>query len=667
LNAVFSDITRFPQRLDKGEFYSTAYPAMYAARQLDIRFKELFRKGLVKGTVIIAAGNEASAVGMAMPFTPGKDIATLLHRNLGSHLILGCEPLNAVCQYMANAQSPTHGKEGNVHFGDTDALRFPMVSHLGSMLAVAVGSTWSARKNGKDAFGLAVIGDGGASTGQFHEALNMASVHKVPVVFIIENNGYAFSTPVEHQYNCKSLSDRAAGYGITGRTVNGLDAYEVYSAVTDSLELMASSPQPVIIESMTVRLEGHAVYDNAEYISDEVKAENWKKDPLVHGRAAYLEYCGTEEQELVQIENSLCDELDSLIDDALKAARPSASSVSMDVFAPVKFKSVKPYSAKNVRNTNAVNTALQHILDENGSAFVCGQDVGKYGSAFKTCKGLIDKYGSQKIIDMPICEAGTVGFCLGASQTGSLPVMEFQFADFSTEAVTQLGVNTGTWFFRSGKAAQLLFRLPSGGGITLGAFHSAEFDGLWSRFPGLKLFYPVTPQETYEALIAGFYDPNPCIVFEHKLLYWGKAGDIEFDGDLQKIYRPRRYTEGKDITIVAVGAMVEQALNAVSSGNYSASVWNPFILNPLSFEPILESVRLTGRLLVVQEACECAGMGAHFVSLAVQKCFSQLKCSPVLISAPDTPVPFAKELESVYLPNEGRIAAAIEKMIGDIK
>ncbi|MCL2688305.1 MAG: thiamine pyrophosphate-dependent enzyme [Chitinispirillia bacterium] len=667
MDAVFSDIARFPRRLDKSEFYITAYPAMYTARQLDNRFKELFRKGLVKGTVIIAAGNEASSVGMAMPFTPGKDIATLLHRNLGSHLILGCDPLSAICQYMANAQSPTHGKEGNVHFGDTDALRFPMVSHLGSMLPISVGSTWSARRNGSGAFGLAVIGDGGSSTGQFHEALNMASVNKVPVVFIIENNGYAFSTPVEYQYNCKSLADRAAGYGIKGRTVNGLDAYEVYSAVTDSLELMSSSPQPVLIESMTVRLEGHAVYDNAEYISDEVKAANWKKDPLVHARAAYLENCNADEHELAELENSLCSQLDSLVNEALKAARPDASSVSMDVFAPVKSKSVKPYSAKSVRNTNAINTALGHILEENSNAFVCGQDVSKYGSAFKTCKGLVDRFGSERIIDTPICEAGTVGFCLGASQTGSLPVMEFQFADFSTEAVTQLGVNTGTWFFRSGKPAQLLFRLPSGGGITLGAFHSGEFDGLWSRFPGLKLFYPVTPQETYEALIAGFYDPNPCIVFEHKLLYWGKAGDIEFDGSLQKVYRPRQYTQGADITIVAVGAMVEQALNAVSAKNYSASVWNPFILNPLSFEPILDSVRSTGRLLVVQEAGEIAGMGSHFISLAVQKCFSQLKCAPVLVSAPDTPVPFAKELESAYLPDAGRIEAAIAKMIGDVK
>jgi len=638
---------------------------MYVSRQMDIRIKELFKRGLVKGTVILVGGNEASSVGMAMPFRPGRDPVALLHRNLPAHLMLGCSPKEAICQYLANVESPSHGKEGNVHFGNAAARRFPMLSHLGGMLAVAVGGVWSARRGGEDVFGLTVIGDGGSSTGQFHEALNIASVHRVPVVFIVENNGYAFSTPVKDQYNCEKLSDRAAGYGMRGRTVNGLDAFEVYDAVAESLELMSSAPQPVLIETMTVRLEGHAVYDNAEYVPDDVKAANLKKDPLIFARAAIIENCGVDEAELASIEAKLQAELDDIIRESLDIARPDFVSTSMDVFAPVKYPSVKPYSAKNVRNTHAINTALDHILADNADAFVCGQDVGKYGSAFKTCKGLIDKHGDKRIIDTPICEAGTVGFCLGASQTGSRPIVEFQFADFSTEAVSQLGVNVGTWFFRSGRPAPLLFRLPNGAGVTLGAFHSAEFEGLWSRFPGLKLFYPVTPQETYEALMAGFHDPNPCLVFEHKLLYWGKAGDIDFDGNLDKVCRPRRYTEGDDVTIVATGAMVEQALIAVNSKKCSAEVWNPFILTPLGFEPILDSVRRTGRLLVVQESGGIAGLGNHFISLAVRECFRDLKCAPVLIAAPDTPVPFARELEIEFLPNAEKIGRAMEKMIGD--
>ncbi|MCL2184131.1 MAG: thiamine pyrophosphate-dependent enzyme [Chitinispirillia bacterium] len=667
MDAVFGNIPRFPQRLGRGDFWRAAYPMMYVSRQMDIRIKELFKRGLVKGTVILIGGNEACSVGMAMPFRPGKDPVALLHRNLAAHLVLGCSPKSVVCQYLANAQSPSHGKEGNVHFGDAPSRRFPMLSHLGGMLAVDVGAVWSARRAGEDVFGLTVIGDGGSSTGQFHESLNMASVYKVPVVFIVENNGYAFSTPVKDQYSCERLSDRAAGYGIRGRTVNGLDAFEVYDAVSESLELMAGEPRPVLIECMTVRLEGHAVYDNAEYVPDEVKAANLKKDPMIFARAAIMEHCGIDDAALSLIEAKLLAELDGAIRESMDVPRPSPSSTSMEVFAPVKYPKIKPYSAKNVWNTRAVNTALDHILADNGDAFVCGQDVGKYGSAFKTCKGLIDKYGGERIVDTPICEAATVGFCLGASQSGSRPIMEFQFADFSTEAVSQLGMNAGTWFFRAGQPAPLLFRLPNGGGITLGAFHSGEFEGLWSRFPGLKLFYPATPQEVYEALMAGFYDPNPCVVFEHKLLYGGK-GDIDFDGDLGKVCRPRKYTEGGDVTIVATGAMVEQAVLAVNNNEkkYSAEVWNPFILNPLSFGPVLDSVRRTGRLLVVQESGSVAGLGGHFISLAVRECFGELKCAPALVAAPDTPVPFAKELETAFLPDAAAIGRAMEKMIGDI-
>ena len=217
---------------------------------------------------------------------------------------------------------------------------------------------------------------------------------------------------------------------------------------------------------------------------------------------------------------------------------------------------LKPFQAKGVKNGDAVNMALDYLLANQPTAFLAGMDVGVYGSAFKTCKGLVERYGADRVIDMPLAESSIMGFALGASQTGAEPIIEFQFADFSTEAVTQLGLNAGTWYFRTGCAAPMLVRLPCGGGLTVGAFHSGEFEGLWSRFPGLKLLYPATPQETYEALLAGFYDPNPCLVFEHKLLYWSRGGDIDFDGDLQAVWRPRRYTEGTDLTLVALGAMV---------------------------------------------------------------------------------------------------------------
>ncbi|MDO5576427.1 MAG: thiamine pyrophosphate-dependent enzyme [Fibrobacter sp.] len=639
---------------------------MYLSRRMEEKFKELFRKGYVKGTVIISIGNEATSVGMSLPFRHGSDIVSVLHRDFGAHLVAGGSPVSLMCQYMANEKSPTHGKEGNVHHGDILARRFPMISHLGDMLAPAVGGVWAARRNGENVLGLASIGDGGSSTGDFHESLNFASVHKVPLLFLIENNNYAFSTPTINQYNCESLADRAKGYGIEGISIDGTNAWEVYSAVFDAMQKMSEDGLPRIIESRTLRLEGHAVYDNAEYVDRDLLKKWWAEDPLLKVKNE-LTASGVTSSSLASFEEEINEYVEKVTIESLKAPRPNAQKQNWSVYSKLKsdFKAPATFKASKVRNLHAINSALDYILKHNEKAFLCGQDIGVYGSAFKTCKGLINKYGPQRVIDTPICESATAGFCLGASQVGAYPIMEFQFADFSTEAVTQIGLNAGTWFFRSEAAAPLLFRLPCGGGVTLGAFHSGEFDGLWSRFPGLKLFYPVTPQETFEALIAGFYDPNPCIIFEHKLLYWGRQGDIDFDGNIESIFRPRKYTDGNDLTIIATGAMVESVLAAVSKNGYSVQVWNPFILNPLEFDQIIEDVKKTGKVLVVQESGETAGLGDRFISLICRECFSELKCAPQIISAPDIPVPFAKELESFYIPSQDKICQKIELMIGE--
>lgn len=654
---------RFPQRMSKEQFYPIAYHYMYLSRQLEEKFRELFRKGYIKGTVILSIGNEATTVGMSLPFRPGKDIFSLAHRDFGAHLVAGASPSFLICQYLANEKSPTCGKEGNVHHGDIHMRRLPFMSHLGAILAPTVGSTWAARKNGEEVFGLTTVGDGGTSTGDFHESLNLASVMKVPVLFVVENNYYAYSVPIEQQYNCKKLSDRAKGYGIEGKTIDGTDVWEVYNATYDAIAGMSSDNLPRLIECMTLRLTGHAVYDKAEYVPQELLNKWLENDPLIKARNGMLD-CGFSDDEINQFELRIRDTVNQQILEALKIDRPDPQTTAMRVYADRKITQVKPFKLSNARNLNAVQSALDYLLSENNNAFIIGQDVGVYGSPFKTCKGLYEKYPGR-VIDSPICESATTGFCLGASQAGAFPIMEFQFADFATDAVTQLGLNAGTWFFRSEVPAPLLFRLPSGGGITLGAFHSGEYDGLWSRFPGLKLFYPVTPQETFEALVAGFYDPNPCIVFEHKMLYWGKQGDIDFNGDLNSIYKFRKYTEGSDLTIVAFGAMVDAAVSVVCDHNYSAQVWNPFILNPVDLGPVIESVRSTGRLLVVQESGCTAGLGDRIISNVCKQCFKSLKCAPVLLSAPDTPVPFAKELETFYLPSHSRIGKAIESMIGE--
>ena len=657
------ELARFPQRMSAAEFYTAAYPVMLLSRRLEERLLELFQKGYVKGTVTMSAGNEATAVGMTMPLRPGRDPVSLLHRDFAGHLILGATPHQLLCQYMANADSPTHAREGNAHHGNAAARRFPMISHLGKMPSLVVGATWAARRAGEDVFGLAVVGDGGSSTGEIHEAMNLASVQKSPVLFLIQNNHYSFSTPTSFQYNCRQLSDRAHGYGISGRTIDGTDAWLVYSTVCDALESMQASSLPVVLECMCTRLYGHAAYDKADYVPPELLQEWRRTDPIAQARPKLMELCGMSEESVVKMERAVDEEVRAALAEALAVGRPDPLNNRMAAFAEVRPPEVKPYRTPRVKNGEAVGRALDYLLENNPRAFLCGLDVGTYGSAFKTCKGLVERHGADRVLDLPICESGSVGFALGASQVGGRPIYEFQFADFSTEAVTQVGLNAGTWYFRAGQPAPILLRLPCGGNLTMGAFHSGEFDGLWSRFPGLKLLYPATTQETFEALVAGFYDPNPCLVFEHKSLYWTKAGEIDFDGDLESIWRPRRYSEGTDVTVVAFGAMVHEALAVAARSARSIEVWNPFVLQPLDLGPILESVCKTGRLLVVQESGATQGFGDRVISAVCRQAFGALKCSPQLIAAPDLPVPFAPELESCYRPSSVRIEAAVDQMV----
>ena len=634
---------------------------MYYSRRMDERLFETFQKGYAKGTVTTGIGNEATSVGMTLPLRAGQDVVSILHRDLASHLILGADPYAIFCQYFANAESPTHAREGNCHHGDASARRFPMISHLGKMLSLVVGGTWAARRDGESVFGLTVIGDGGTSTGEFHESINMASVLRVPVIFLIENNHYAFSTPTRAQFRCARLSDRAAGYAIEGMTVDGTDPWLVYSTICDCLEGMAEDSSPRIIECDTLRLQGHAAYDKAGYV-DPAQMKVWqRRDPLPRTRAVLSDACGMDERSITAIEEAVDELIETAVKRALAVGRPSPTTHPLCAYAKGGPARVSAYQAKRVKNGDAVNRALDYVLESDLRAVLLGLDIGVYGSAFKTCKGLIDRHGPDRVIDMPLCESAGIGFCLGASQAGSRPIYEFQFSDFSTEACTQVGLNSGTWFFRSGQPAPLLLRLPCGGGLTMGAFHSGEFEGLWSRFPGLKLLYPATAQETFEALVAGYHDPNPCLVLEHKQLYWSKSGDIDFDGDLASVWRCRKYRDGNDVTVVSYGAMVHDCLQAADKANRSVEVMNPFVLHPLDIAPIVESVRKTGRLIVVQESGETQGLGDRIISLVVRECHDALRISPRLVASPDLPIPFAPELEGHTRPSWERIALAIEQ------
>ena len=686
----------FPQRLNEENFLPAAYLFMRLARRMEERLFDLYRQGFVKGTVTQGIGNEAAAIGATFSLRPGVDIVSLLHRDLGAHLLLGSTPYQLFCQYLGNADSPTAAREGNVHHGDAAHRRFPMISHLGGMLSTVVGATWSAQRLGENVFGLAVIGDGGSSTGAFHEAVNLASVFQVPMIFLIENNSYAFSTPVEHQYRCEHLSDRAAGYGAIGETIDGTDVWAVYEAVTRHLSRMSHGKGgPVLLEVNTCRLVGHAVYDSAKYVDPERMAAWRLRDPLVRARRALAERVGLTEPEICAIEEEVEAELDTSQEQAMAVGRPvvpketviaseiegnerdATSESRIRAAWPVAIPPMMAYHTDRVKMGEAVRSSLDYLLNYDDRAVLLGLDIGEYGSAFRTCRGLYEKY-PLRVIDMPLCEAGITGFALGASQTGTRPVVEYQFADFATDATTQIGLNSATWFWRSGSPAPMLLRMPCGGGVTMGPFHSMECDGLWARFPGIRVFYPTTPQEVFESLVGGFLDPNPVCVLEHKQLYWSESGAIDFTGDVEELrrqlWRPRCHRRnpnvtGEGLTIVATGAMLrecEKSIKLVERNGVATDgveLWNPFVLNPSYWGPIVESVRRTGRLLVVQESGGFQGLADSVVRKVTEDAFESLRSSPRVVAAPEEPVPFAPELESVYRPEATTIEMAIQSFL----
>jgi 2-oxoisovalerate dehydrogenase E1 component len=674
---VKPDHKTFPEIMSEPEFYATAYPYMYLSRRMEETIKQYFKAGRLRGTVTQGIGNEATAVGFSLPLRAGEYPVSFLHRDFLAHIVHGSSPDRVLDEYIANANSPNHGKEGNVHWGDAEKLRFPMISHLGNMLAPVVGATWQRRKYHPETLGLAVIGDGGMSTGDPHEAMNIASVHHVPVLFLVENNGYAFSTPTGEQYHCKKLSYRAISYGIEGKTIDGTNPWEVYSTVVKFFASMQEKPAPKILECTTLRIGGHAAYEDGDYCSDDYKNSWVTRDPILLARQRLRELDYSDSQ-ISGLEKEIDRIVDNSINNSLTTSAPDPKSISWSVFATSKTETVKPFEKKNfvrgpkqtivpVKNVDAVNLALEYILTNNPNAFILGLDIGEYGSAFHTCNGLVDKFGKDRVINMPICESAITGFALGASQIEGRPIVEYQFADFSTEAATQLGLNSGTWFFRSDVPAPVLFRLPCGGNYTVGPFHSMEFEGIWSRFPGLKVLYPVTPQETFEALVAGFYDPNPCIVLENKFLYGNSKGEINFDGDLQKVWRPRNHRQGNDITVVAMGSMVHESLKASQKSSGSIDIWNPFVMSPRGdyniMGPIVESVKRTGRLLVVQESQEISGIGKDIIADVTREAYGSFRTAPRLLASLNTPVPFAPILEAHYRPNSQRIEEAVQEMM----
>ena len=546
-----------PAELGQPESLLRTYAWMQLARTADNRILDLFRQGLIRGTVTGGQGNEALIVPLALLADKAVDVISFSHRGLGGHLVWSGHLGDHLCQYFANSGSPTKAREGNIHHGDPANRSLPMISHLGIMLSNVVGGTDSQRRLGKPAVGFTFFGDGSSSTGDVHESLNLAAVLSTPVIFVIENNQYAYSTPISEQFVSPTLYERAKGYGIEGFAMDCSDPAQVLRTLGEAIERVRKTSRPLVIEAQTFRLRGHAAYDTCDYMKPGEAEAILTQDPLPKFRAKLAAAGHGAELDAIDAE------VGSFVEATIKAsiALPPASPAGMgaEVYAPpappIPWQAT-PVATQNITMAQALTLGLRKILTERPESLVLGQDIGTYGGAFTVTKGLVEEFGRPRVFSTPLCESASTGYAIGLATNAHRPIEEFQFADFSTDATTQIVLNAATYHFRAGQKCPLVFRFPCGGGLTFGSFHSQELESAFLSFPGIKALYPSNPQDAFNALLAAYEDDNPVILFEHKGLYRRGKHPVKWDPNYRAIWEPAKLRSGNDATIVTYGEMV---------------------------------------------------------------------------------------------------------------
>jgi 2-oxoisovalerate dehydrogenase E1 component len=640
------------------------YAWMQLARTGDNRILDLFRQGLLKGTVTGGQGNEGLIVPLALLADKTTDVTCFTHRDFGGHLIWSDHLCNHLNQYFANAHSPTKAREGNIHHGDPQNHSLPMISHLGAMLGPVLGMTDSQRRLGRKAVGFAFFGDGSSSTGDVHESLNLASLLSLPIVFIIENNRYAYTTPMSEQFAAGTeLWRRAAGYGMEGLAVDCTgDVATITKTLAAAIERTRETSRPILIEAHTLRLRGHAAYDTCDYLKAGESDLFFSLDPLPKFRAQLCTSGYTQRVEAIDAE--LTAFVEACITISLAVPKPTGDAVEMeaDLFAPASaplpWKAESPAVAP-LNYGQAITAALKKILVERPESLIIGQDIGTYGGAFKITEGLLKEFGRPRVFNAPLAESACTGYAIGLAVNGHRPIEEFQFADFSTEAATQITLNAATFHFRAHAACPLVLRFPCGGGLTLGSFHSQELESFFLAMPGIKALYPSTPQDAFDALLAAYEDNNPVIFFEHKGLYRRAKQPVIWNPHYREVWKPKHLRTGQDATFVTYGEMVHVAAEACDyiGAEYDKSfdLFDLRCLSPLQLDTIHASVARTGRLVVLHEGRRTHGFGAELVARLVEQNFAAMKAAPLRIGSLDLPVPFATELEQVFRPTRDKV------------
>ena len=628
------------------------YKKLLYPRMIEEKMLSLLRQGRISKW-FSGIGQEAISVGCSMGLHAEDTICTM-HRNLGVFTSRGVPLQRLFAQWQGTAGGFTKGRDRSFHFGAPEYNLVGMISHLGPQLSVACGIALAEKNQGNNKIALAFTGEGGTSQGEFHEALNVAAVWKLPVIFIIENNGYGLSTPTSEQYSCEHLADRATGYGMKSSIIDGNNVEEVYRTIQGLAKKIRKNPQPWLVECKTFRMRGHEEASGTKYVPEKLMEKWASKDP-VSTYEKQLKKEGIINDALIsKFKTEFKDKINAEIKEAEKE-KPIQSGPAQefkDVYAPNTSALISPTtSVQEMRFVDAVSSGINESMTKHDQLVIMGQDIAEYGGVFKVTEGMVEKYGKERVRNTPLCESAIVGTCLGLSIRGIKSIMEMQFADFVTCGFNQIVNNLAKVHYRWGQNADVVIRMPTGGGVGAGPFHSQSNEAWFFHVPGLKIVYPSNPQDAKGLLIAAVDDPNPVLFFEHKALYRKLTGSVPSGYYHTEIGKAQIVREGKKASIITYGMGVHWALEVTQKNNWDIEVLDLRTLLPLDYEAIDRSVRKTNKVLILHEDTLTGGIGGDISAYISENLFQHIDAPIMRVGSMDTPVPFAVTLENNFLAN----------------
>jgi 2-oxoisovalerate dehydrogenase E1 component len=657
---------------------TSIYKSLLYPRLIEEKMLLLLRQGKISKW-FSGIGQEAIAVGATLALDPDEWIMPL-HRNLGVFTTRNMPLHKLFMQWQGNKEGYSKGRERSFHFGSKEHHVCGMISHLGPQLAIADGVALAHKLKKEKKISLAFTGEGGTSEGDFHEALNVAAVWDLPLIFIIENNGYGLSTPTNEQYRCESLVERARGYGMDGVKIDGNNILSVIDTIKGVRDYCIEHQKPYLIECMTFRMRGHEEASGTKYVPKYL-FEMWEeKDPIKNFESYLLTEAVLTEDDVTSIRTEFKNLIDSelLIANQAKPMEIDTEEEMDDLFAESTVDSrqstVKhldhsdiiqhsPLTTHDKRFVDAIKEALHQSMTQHPNLVLMGQDIAEYGGAFKITEGFVQEFGKERVRNTPICESAIVGAALGLSLEGYKGLMEMQFADFVTVGFNQIVNNLAKIHYRWGQNADVVIRMPTGGGVGAGPFHSQSNEAWFTKTPGLKIVYPSTPMDAKGLLIAAINDPNPVLYFEHKALYRAVSGQVPEEYYEIEIGKARQVRSGDEVAIITYGAAVHWAEDyAAEHPEISIDILDLRSLAPLDYAAIRSAVQRTGRVLLLHEDTLIGGIGGEIAAWIAEHCFELLDAPVMRCASLDTPIPFNIELEQNFMA-KARLHEVLQKLV----